>query len=82
MQEVGFAEGEAGLVGYRLAPNFRSLGPRFGRDARAVAAALRQAPADLAAELAPGCGPGSGSSCRSRLGGVDWAGGGRWSRSR
>ncbi|HEU4898822.1 MAG TPA: DUF5915 domain-containing protein, partial [Actinomycetota bacterium] len=53
VKEVGFAEGEAGLVGYRLAPNFRSLGPRFGRDAQAVAAALRQAPADLAAELAP-----------------------------
>jgi isoleucyl-tRNA synthetase len=53
VKEVGFAEGEAGLVAYRLAPNFRALGPRFGRDAQAVAAALRQAPADLAAELAP-----------------------------
>jgi isoleucyl-tRNA synthetase len=53
VKQVGFAEGEAGLVGYRLAPNFRALGPRFGRDAQAVAAALRQAPAELAAELAP-----------------------------
>ena len=53
VKEVGFAEGEAGLVAYRLAPNFRALGPRFGRDAQAVAAALRQAPAELAAELAP-----------------------------
>jgi isoleucyl-tRNA synthetase len=53
VKQVGFAEGEAGLVGYRLAPNFRALGPQFGRDAQAVAAALRQAPADLAAELAP-----------------------------
>jgi isoleucyl-tRNA synthetase len=53
VKEVGFAEGEAGLVAYRLAPNFRALGPRFGRDAQAVAAALRQVPAGLAAELAP-----------------------------
>jgi len=53
VKQVGFAESEAGLVGYRLAPNFRALGPRFGRDAQAVAAALRQAPATLAAELAP-----------------------------
>jgi len=53
VKDVGFAEGESGLVANRLAPNFRALGPRFGRDAQAVAAALRQAPADLAAELAP-----------------------------
>jgi isoleucyl-tRNA synthetase len=53
VRQVGFAEGEAGLVAYRLAPNFRALGPRFGRDAQAVAAALRQVPADQAAELAP-----------------------------
>jgi isoleucyl-tRNA synthetase len=53
VKTVGFAEGEAGLVAYRLVPNFRALGPRFGRDAQAVAAALRQAPASLAAELAP-----------------------------
>ena len=52
VKEVGFAEGDTGMVAYRLAPNFRALGPRFGRDAQAVAAALRQAPADLAAELA------------------------------
>ena len=53
VKEVGFAEGDTGLVAYRLAPNFRALGPRFGRDAQAVAAALRQVPAELAAELAP-----------------------------
>ena len=53
VKQVGFAQGEAGLVAYRLAPNFRALGPRFGRDAQAVAAAMRQAPADLAAQLAP-----------------------------
>ena len=53
VKQVGFAEGDTGLVAYRLAPNFRALGPRFGRDAQAVAAALRQVPAELAAELAP-----------------------------
>jgi isoleucyl-tRNA synthetase len=53
VKEVRFAEGDSGLVAYRLAPNFRALGPRFGRDAQAVAAALRQVPAELAAELAP-----------------------------
>jgi isoleucyl-tRNA synthetase len=52
VKQVGFAEGEAGLVAFRLTPNFRKLGPRFGRDAQAVAAALRQAPAELAAALA------------------------------
>jgi isoleucyl-tRNA synthetase len=52
VKQVGFAEGGAGLVGFRLTPNFRKLGPRFGRDAQAVAAALRQAPAELAAALA------------------------------
>jgi len=53
VKQVGFAEGEAGLVAFRLTPSFRVLGPRFGRDAQAVAAALRQAPPELAAALAP-----------------------------
>jgi isoleucyl-tRNA synthetase len=53
VKEVGFAEGSSGLVAYRLAPNFRALGPRFGRDAQAVAAAVRQLPPERAAELAP-----------------------------
>jgi isoleucyl-tRNA synthetase len=53
VKQVGFAEGEAGLVAFRLTPSFRALGPRFGRDAQAVAAALRQAPPELAAALAP-----------------------------
>jgi isoleucyl-tRNA synthetase len=53
VKQVGFAEGEAGLVAFRLTPNFRALGPRFGRDAQTVAAALRQAPPELAAALAP-----------------------------
>jgi isoleucyl-tRNA synthetase len=37
-------------VAYRLVPNFRALGPRFGRQAPAVAAAVREADAG---ELAP-----------------------------
>jgi isoleucyl-tRNA synthetase len=53
VKAVGFADGEAGLVAYRLRPSFRALGPRFGRDAQAVAAALRAAPPELAAGLAP-----------------------------
>jgi isoleucyl-tRNA synthetase len=53
VKQVGFAEGQDGLVAFRLEPRFRALGPRFGRDAQAVAAALRQAPPALAAELAP-----------------------------
>jgi isoleucyl-tRNA synthetase len=53
VKQVGFAEGDAGLVALRLTPSFRVLGPRFGRDAQAVAAALRQAPPDVAAALAP-----------------------------
>jgi isoleucyl-tRNA synthetase len=48
VKRVGFAEevaGGAGLVASRLTPNFRQLGPRFGRQAQAVAAALRAADA-------------------------------------
>jgi isoleucyl-tRNA synthetase len=50
VKQVGFAAGEDGLVAYRLVPNFRALGPRFGRQAPAVAAAVREADAG---ELAP-----------------------------
>ncbi|HZD72669.1 MAG TPA: isoleucine--tRNA ligase [Actinomycetota bacterium] len=50
VKEVRFADGEAGLVAYRLNPNFRAIGPRFGKDAPAVAAAVRAADA---ARLAP-----------------------------
>ncbi|HEX8863053.1 MAG TPA: isoleucine--tRNA ligase [Actinomycetes bacterium] len=50
VKRVGFASGEDGLVAYRLVPNFRALGPRFGRRAPAVAAAVREADAG---ELAP-----------------------------
>jgi isoleucyl-tRNA synthetase len=55
VKQVGFAHGEAGLVGYRLVPSFRALGPRFGPQAPAVAAAVRAAEAGaLAPRLAAG----------------------------
>jgi isoleucyl-tRNA synthetase len=50
VKQVRFAEREAGLVAYRLTPNFRAIGPRFGADAPKVAAAVRAADAD---RLAP-----------------------------
>jgi isoleucyl-tRNA synthetase len=55
VEDVAFATGEAGLVAFRLVPNFRALGPRFGRQAPAVAAAVREADA---AVLAPPLGAG------------------------
>jgi isoleucyl-tRNA synthetase len=51
VKQVAFAERESGLVAFRLVPNFRALGPRFGKDAPAVARALRELDADTA-ELA------------------------------
>jgi isoleucyl-tRNA synthetase len=45
VKQVAFASGEDGLVAYRLVPNFRAVGPRFGREAPAVAAAVRDADA-------------------------------------
>ena len=53
VKQVAFAESEAGLVAFRLVPNFRALGPRFGRDAPAVASALREVDAATTADLAP-----------------------------
>ena len=50
VKQVRFAEHEAGLVSYRLTPNFRAIGPRFGAGAPKVAAAVRAADAD---RLAP-----------------------------
>jgi isoleucyl-tRNA synthetase len=50
VKQVAFAHGEAGLVAFRLVPSFRALGPRFGAQAPAVAAAVRAADA---AALAP-----------------------------
>jgi isoleucyl-tRNA synthetase len=53
VREVELADtGSAGLVRYVLRPNFRTLGPAFGRDTSAVAAAIRTADAARAvAEL-------------------------------
>jgi isoleucyl-tRNA synthetase len=55
VKQVRFADGEAGLVAYRLNPNFRAIGPRFGSDAPKVAAAVRAAEAGrLAPRLVAG----------------------------
>ena len=55
VKQVRLADGEAGLVSYRLNPNFRAIGPRFGHDAPKVAAAVRAADAAaLAPRLAAG----------------------------
>jgi isoleucyl-tRNA synthetase len=55
VKEVAFSESQAGLVTYRLQPQFRALGPRFGKDTGAVAAAVRAAdPAGLGARLLAG----------------------------
>jgi isoleucyl-tRNA synthetase len=51
VKQVRLADGEAGLVRYRLNPNFRAIGPRFGPDAPKVAAAVRAADADRLAPL-------------------------------
>jgi isoleucyl-tRNA synthetase len=45
VKSVEFASGDDGLVGYRLAPNFRALGPRFGKQVKGVADAIRNAEA-------------------------------------
>jgi isoleucyl-tRNA synthetase len=52
VKQVDFAEGGAGPVAFRLTPSFRALGPRFGRDAQAVATALRQVTGEAATALA------------------------------
>ena len=40
VKELDFVESEAELVSYRVRPNYRSLGPRFGKDMPQVAAAV------------------------------------------
>jgi isoleucyl-tRNA synthetase len=52
VKRVEFAEGDAGLVTFRLQPSFRALGPRFGAAAQRVGAALRELPAERAGALA------------------------------
>jgi isoleucyl-tRNA synthetase len=40
VKELDFVRSEAELVSYRVKPNYRSLGPRFGKDMPQVAAAI------------------------------------------
>ena len=40
VKELDFVQSEAELVAYRVKPNYRSLGPRFGRKMPQVAAAI------------------------------------------
>ncbi len=40
VKELDFVESEAELVSYRVKPNYRSLGPRFGKNMPQVAAAV------------------------------------------
>jgi len=40
VKELDFVQSEAELVSYRVKPNYRSLGPRFGKDMPQVAAAV------------------------------------------
>ena len=40
LKELDFVQTEAELVSYRVKPNYRSLGPRFGKKMPQVAAAV------------------------------------------
>jgi isoleucyl-tRNA synthetase len=50
VKEVEFVSDEAELVSYRVKPNYRSLGPRFGKHMPQVAAAVEALDADHIAE--------------------------------
>ncbi len=54
VRRVLFAESAEGLGRWRAKPNFKVLGPRLGRDVKAVAAALERDDGSLAAALARG----------------------------
>ncbi len=55
VKRLEFVEHTEGLVSYRVKPNFKLLGPRFGAQVNAVAKALQAAnPADLARRHAAG----------------------------
>ena len=41
VKELDFVQSEAELVSYRVKPNYRALGPRFGKDMPQVAAAVQ-----------------------------------------
>ena len=54
VRRVLFAESAEGLGRWRAKPNFKVLGPRLGREVKAVAAALERDDGSLAAALARG----------------------------
>ena len=62
VKEVGFAEGEAGLVAYRLAPNFRAWGPGSGATPRRWPPPCARSRPTWPPSSPRGCGPASGSS--------------------
>ena len=49
MKEIEFVHEEAELVSYRVRPNYRALGPRFGKEMPQVAAAVEALDADAVA---------------------------------
>ncbi|MGH2768913.1 MAG: class I tRNA ligase family protein, partial [Actinomycetota bacterium] len=53
VKEVAFPDDDTNLTDFRLIPNFRTLGPRFGRDVQAVASAVRAVPPAETDMLAP-----------------------------
>ena len=54
VKELEFVSEEAELVSYRVKPNYRSLGPRFGRAMPQVAAAIEALDPDVAGAAAKG----------------------------
>jgi isoleucyl-tRNA synthetase len=54
VKELEFVSEEADLVAYRVKPNYRTLGPRFGRAMPQVAAAIAALQPDTAAAVAKG----------------------------
>ena len=63
MKELEFVHEEAELVSYRVKPNYRSLGPRFGKEMPQAAAAVEALDAEhVAAALEAGARSGSRST--------------------
>jgi isoleucyl-tRNA synthetase len=54
VKELEFVSEEADLVSYRVKPNYRTLGPRFGKAMPRVAAAIEALEPDVAAGAAKG----------------------------
>jgi isoleucyl-tRNA synthetase len=50
VKEIEFVHEEAELVSYRVKPNYRALGPRFGKHMQQVAAAIEALEADAVAD--------------------------------